>query len=296
MTSQSKPSMPPEAGVKAQVPLYPIHFARTFSLQRLGTYDPTAEAGKDFFRKAFFFRNEPAALDFRRAGESLEITAFGPHSSQLLEETANGLRQDDCYDSFSTEDTGILRLHRLFPGLRLLRFPWLYDMTCSAILQQRIRTVDAMRAWRRIAQRWGAPAPLGLRAFPSAEMLSQLPKFEFQNIDIDAQRTRTLLRFANESRFLPLRTQMSFSELREHLQRVPGIGPWTTETVLGYGAGDPDAAIPGDLHLPHVVCYALAGETEGSDERMIELLEPFRGHRFRIIRLIYESKLSAPRQ
>jgi hypothetical protein len=54
---------------------------------------------------------------------------------------------------------------------------------------------------------------------------------------------------------------------------------------MGYGAGNTDAAIPGDLRLPHLVCYAPAGEAVGSDERMMELLEPFRGHRFRIIRL-----------
>jgi hypothetical protein len=66
--------------------------------------------------------------------------------------------------------------------------------------------------------------------------------------------------------------------------------------LLGYGAGDTDAAIPADLHLPHLVCYALAGEAEGSDERMMELLEPFRGHRFRIIRLLYASRLSIPRR
>jgi len=59
-------------------------------------------------------------------------------------------------------------------------------------------------------------------------------------------------------------------------------------------AGDVDAAIPGDLHLPRVVCYALAGEFRGTDERMMELLEPFRGHRFRIIRLLYSAGLDVP--
>jgi 3-methyladenine DNA glycosylase/8-oxoguanine DNA glycosylase len=152
-----------------------------------------------------------------------------------------------------------------------------------------------MRDWRRITHRWGAPAPLGLRAFPAAGMLAEVPRFELEAMEIDAQRARTLLRFAREFRLVPLKTEMSFSRMRDLLLRVPGIGPWTTESVLGYGAGDTDAAIPGDLHLPHLVCYALAGEPVGSDERMMELLEPFRGHRFRIIRLLYASRLSVPR-
>jgi 3-methyladenine DNA glycosylase/8-oxoguanine DNA glycosylase len=42
----------------------------------------------------------------------------------------------------------------------------------------------------------------------------------------------------------------------------------------------------GDLHLPHIVSWTLAGERRGSDERMLELLEPYRGHRGRVIRLL----------
>jgi len=172
--------------------------------------------------------------------------------------------------------------------------PWLYDMTCSAILQQRIRTVDAMRDWRRITKRFGTAGPLGLMAFPPAEVLATVPHFELEAMGIDAKRARALLNFARESKLVRLKARMSFAEMRQYLLRVPGIGPWTTESVLGYGAGDADAAIPGDLHLPRVVCYALAGEFKGSDERMMELLEPFRGHRFRIIRLLYASGLDVP--
>lgn len=281
--------------VTFRAPLHPIHFARTFSLQSLGRYDPTAEQSHHHFRKAFFYRGSPSALEFRRADDHLETTAFGANAPALAEETALCLAQQDHYATFQTPDTGIQRLHWQLAGLRLLRFPWLYETTCSTILQQRIRTVDAMRAWRRITQRWGAEAPLGLRAFPPHETLAQIPSFQIEALDIDIKRTRALLKFAQESKFHPLRPDMTFSQLREHLLRIPGIGPWTTESVLGYGAGDPDAAIPGDLHLPHLVCYALAGEPEGSDERMMELLDPFRGHRFRIIRLLYESRLTVPR-
>jgi len=280
---------------QARVSIFPVHFSRTFSLQSLGPYDPSAESTKDCFRKAFLYRGEPATLEFLREGDGLSVAAHAPDAEALLEETLACLAQDDRYASFSTEDSGVWRLHRSQPGLRLLRMPWLYDMTCSAILQQRIRTVDAMRDWRLIAKRWGVAAPLGLRAFPSAEMLARVAQYELQSLGIDAQRSRTLLRFAQESRFLPLKTAMTFDDLRQRLLRIPGIGPWTTESVLGYGAGDADAAIPGDLHLPHLICYALAGEIPGSDERMMELLEPFRGHRFRIIRLIYASRLTVPR-
>jgi hypothetical protein len=35
-----------------------------------------------------------------------------------------------------------------------------------------------------------------------------------------------------------------------------------------------------------MVIWALAGERRGSGERMLELLEPFRGNRGRVIRLL----------
>jgi 3-methyladenine DNA glycosylase/8-oxoguanine DNA glycosylase len=124
--------------------------------------------------------------------------------------------------------------------------------------------------------------------------MAAVPRFELERMGIDAKRAAALLRFAKELRFVRFRAGMDFTALRQLLLRVPGIGPWTAESVLGYGAGDVDAAIPGDLHLPRVVCYALAGEFRGTDERMMELLEPFRGHRFRIIRLLYAAGLDVP--
>lgn len=283
-----------EKSARARLRIFPVHFAHTFSMQLLGCYDPTAELSGDCFRKAFFYRGAVATIEICRNDDALQVSAFGPDATQLLDETVRGLDQDDRYSDFVTEDTGVLRLHRSLPGLRLLRVPWLYDMTCSAILQQRIRTVDAMRDWRRITKRWGTPAMFGLWAFPPAKVLAAIPRFELERMGVDAKRARALLQFAKEMRFISLRPGMGFNDLRQTLLRVSGIGPWTTETVLGYGAGDTDAAIPGDLHLPRVVCYALAGEFGGSDERMMELLEPFRGHRFRIIRLLYASGLDVP--
>lgn len=279
----------------------PVDFARTFSLQRLGPHDPSAHLSRTEFRKAFFFRGRAATLRFERESDgagarALRVTALGEAAEEMLAEALVCLAQEDDYDRFPTADAGIARLHRSLPGLRLLRVPWLWDIACSIVLQQRIRTVDAMRAWNRMVAQAGADAPLGLRAFPDAAAVEAIAGFALREMEIDAQRADTLRRLAREWRFLPLRAEMSFVEMRERLMRIPGIGPWTVESILGYGAGDCDAAIPGDLHLPHLVCYALAGETRGSDERMMELLEPFRGHRFRVIRLLYASRLVVPRR
>ena len=59
--------------------------------------------------------------------------------------------------------------------------------------------------------------------------------------------------------------------------------------------GDPDAVGLGDYNLPNMVCWALAGERRGGDERMLELLAAFSGHRGRVIALLEASGVSAPR-
>ena len=58
--------------------------------------------------------------------------------------------------------------------------------------------------------------------------------------------------------------------------------------------GDADAVSVGDFHLPNVVCWALAHEPRGTDERMLELLEPYRGHRGRVQALLEAGNVAAP--
>ena len=48
------------------------------------------------------------------------------------------------------------------------------------------------------------------------------------------------------------------------------------------------------LHLPDVVAWALAGEPRADDDRMLELLEPYRGQRGRVQRLLEASHISPP--
>ena len=79
------------------------------------------------------------------------------------------------------------------------------------------------------------------------------------------------------------------------LQAFFGIGPWTAAKVIALALGDPDAVPVGDYHLPHTVGYALEGTARSTDTRMLELLDPYRGHRARVIRLLTIAGISAPR-
>ena len=91
----------------------------------------------------------------------------------------------------------------------------------------------------------------------------------------------------------------SFVEFDESLSRIRGIGPWTLSYVRGSALGDADAVLVGDYNLPNAVCGLLAGQRRGTDERMLELLEPYRPHRNRAIKLVNSSgakKRTRPRR
>ena len=75
-------------------------------------------------------------------------------------------------------------------------------------------------------------------------------------------------------------------EVDRRLRSLPGIGVWTSAEVRQRVHGDPDAVSVGDFHLAGGVVYALTGERGGDDAQMLELLEPYAGHRYRAVRMI----------
>jgi len=88
---------------------------------------------------------------------------------------------------------------------------------------------------------------------------------------------------------------MDLPTARRRLEAFPGVGQWTAAKVAQVALGDADAVPVGDYHLPHSVAYALEGVPRSTDERMLQLLEPYRGHRARVIRLIGVAGITAPR-
>ena len=112
---------------------------------------------------------------------------------------------------------------------------------------------------------------------------------------LEQRRAITLIRAAERATWLERALKMPPSAARAHLRSLPGIGVWTAAEVARTALGDPDAVSIGDFHVPHMVCWALAGEPRGDDARMLELLEPYHGQRARVVRILERSGLAAPR-
>jgi 3-methyladenine DNA glycosylase/8-oxoguanine DNA glycosylase len=192
---------------------------------------------------------------------------------------------------------------RRLPGVRIGRSGGVLEALVPAILEQKITGDEARHTYRALLRAYGEPAPgqPGLRLQPAPEVLATLPYHAFHPLGLERRRAELIRAVAREApRLERLGTLASrpgegLDAAYAALRRFPGIGPWTAAEVGIRALGDPDAVSVGDFHLPNLVCWALAGERRGTDERMLELLEPYRGQRGRVVRLLELSGIRSPR-
>ncbi len=282
----------------ARVDITPIDALRTFALQRFGSYDPTATFDRNTLRKAFSTPRGLCVVSIAKTTTGISIEAAGADEEAVLADLLDAFRADDGYATFAPEHPLLAKLHRTVGGLRLVRVPWRFDTAACTILQQRVTVREALQQWRRIAMRYGERAG-DLHVFPSAERVARMESWRFEELGVDPKRTRALHALAFEAHRRNLFAETNVARVRKVMMSIRGIGPWTTESTLGFGYGDPDALPLADLHIPHLVCWALAREKhetgERADARMVELLEPYRGQRFRAMRLLMAAGISVPR-
>ena len=139
------------------------------------------------------------------------------------------------------------------------------------------------------------PAEWRLRLPPTPATLAALPYYAYHPFGVERRRADLIRRVAARAAWFEAIVDLPLAEAYARLTAVPGIGPWTAAEVGVRALGDADAVSVGDFHLPNLVAYALAGEPRGTDDRMLELLEPYRGQRARVVRLLELSGLRAPR-
>jgi 3-methyladenine DNA glycosylase/8-oxoguanine DNA glycosylase len=164
-----------------------------------------------------------------------------------------------------------------------------------AIIEQRVTGVESRRSWRTLVARFGEPAPgpdPSLRVPPDPQVLLDIPTWEWHRLGLEQARQRPIRAAATVAGRVE---QSTASDVLTRLRLLPGVGPWTAAETAQRAFGHPDAVSVGDYHLHDLVVYALTGRPRGSDEQMLELLEPWAGQRHRIVRLIELSGVSKPR-
>jgi 3-methyladenine DNA glycosylase/8-oxoguanine DNA glycosylase len=274
----------------------PPNLPQTLAHARMGNGDPCLRVvDGDVWRAT----RTPLGLATERvrlssAGAVL-VDAWGPGAEWLVERAPELCGALDHPDTFQPDQPLLRLLVHSHPGLRIGRTAAVFETAMIVTLEQRVATRDAWRSWWLMVRALSEPAPgpfPGLWAPPSPERIAHTPYEVFHRFGIERRRADVLRRLAIVARRLEETVSLSLDTAYRRFRAVTGVGPWTAARIGLIALGDPDAVAVGDLHLPHVVSWWLAGERRGSDERMLELLEPFRGHRGRVIRLLMAGAVS----
>ncbi|HEV7525845.1 MAG TPA: DNA-3-methyladenine glycosylase 2 family protein [Acidimicrobiia bacterium] len=284
----------------------PLDVALTFGPLVRGSHDPTSRIVGDEWWRAMNTPAGPVTFAVRadRSAATVSVRAWGPGQSWIVERAPGIVGLHDRWRDFEPRHAVVASLHRRMRGLRMVRLGAVLDLAVATTVEQRVTTLEARRSWRALVRRHGAPAPgpgpgLGphdLSVAPSDDVLATLPDWEWRRIGVEERRSGTVRRLARDASGLERAATAGDAVVERWLHGVRGVGPWTAAHVMHYATGDADAVPVGDWHLPRHVGFALAGEARADDDRMLELLEPFRPHRARVWRLIVCGTPSPPRR
>ena len=238
-----------------------------------------------------------ASLAFRPLGGEVIADAWGPGAPWAIERLPALLGNDDDTSGFQPRDEVVRGLVSRMGVPRLGATGRWYEAMATAAIYQRVVSADARTAVTRMGRLHGAEVPGAgpLPLFPVPEAVLRVPDHGFHRAGVDRARSRVIRVAAKHAERLEALHQRPAAEAREWLQRLPGVGPWTAARTTGAAAGDPDAVPVGDLHVPVLVTYALSGATDGDDDSMLELLEPYAGHRGRVVRLVKAAGIGPPK-
>ena len=294
--------MPSDAPLRRSFPLdHPLDLARTLWPVRRGAADPSMRVDAREALRAWRTPDGPCSLRLIAGGSVVVAEAYGPGAASALAAAPGLAGLEDRPEDLVPVDRLIRRLVRSLPGVRLTRTGTILDVLVPAVLEQKIVGNEARRIHRALVLTHGqpAPGPFGLYLPPAPERLAALPYHAFHPLGLERRRADVIRRAAAHApaleRLSRARTRAELDAARAALRSIPGVGPWTSAEVARVALGDPDAVSERDFHLPNLVSWNLAGEPRGTDERMLELLEPYRGQRGRVQRLLEAGGAPAPR-
>jgi len=263
----------------------------------MGPGDPQMRVEAGAVARAFRLESGPASLLV--TGDSADrarllARAWGAGATEALDLVPGLVGELDDPVPFQAalaaenSHPAVREIARRLPGARLTRGAAVYDVLLNAIVGQKVTSGEARSAQRQLLWRFGeaAPGPLGLRLPPDPGKLARLPYWPLHPLGLERRRADTLRAAAAVAPRLEEIRELPVDAGRRRLLSVPGVGPWTAAETLRLALGDPDAVSVGDFHLPRLVSWTLTGIREADDARMLELLEPYRGQRARVVYLI----------
>ncbi|WP_420453725.1 DNA-3-methyladenine glycosylase family protein [Ilumatobacter sp.] len=289
---------PSGTDVGASLAWYP--HGRRDPTTRLERHGRGVASGGTFVRATLTPEGPGTVLVRWGASGRLDVETWGPGGAWLEASVPDLVGAHDPGAPELARDTHpvVAATCRAASALRHGRSSTLYHELLPTIIEQRITGIEAKRQWGRLCEALGDPAPgpfADLRLPPRPEVLSRQPSWWFHPLGIERSRARPLIEVARHASKLWGWADLPPVEAGAKLRLIGGIGVWTVGCVLGPALGDTDAVPVGDYHVKNVIGWNLAREARATDDRMLELLEPYAGQRGRVVRAVSTHGDGAPK-
>ncbi len=288
------------ARTRTFTPVHPTDLRQTLGVLWRGRRDRTMRVLATEVLRATRTPEGPGTQLLRSLGGRIEVQAWGPGAEWLCERAPVLIGGGDDHRLFPTVNEQVTQWHRRFAGMRVPCTQAVFEMLVPVILEQKVTGLESRVSFGSLLTRLAEPAPgpfahhrLVLPLDPDA--VAGTPSHVFHACGVERKRSDTIRRAAGYANRLQEAAEMPLADGRARLRALPGIGDWTVSEVAQTALGDADAVSVGDYHLKNAASWALAGEPRGTDERMEELLEPYRPHRGRVLRLIAAAGVSPPK-
>ena len=273
----------------------PLELGTTLGPLVHGRGDRTVHLRRSEAWLAFRTPDGPASMRLVVDGAVLRATAWGDGATSAVDGVGDLVGEGDDPEALVARHEVIRDLQRRHGGMRMPRTGRILHALVPSVLEQKVTGTEAFRSYAALLRRYGepAPGPGNLLLPPAPETLAALPYHAFHPLGVERRRADVIRHAAARATWLEAAADAN--EARRRLGSFVGIGPWTIAEVLRSAFGDPDAVSVGDFHIPNSVAWALAREPRADDARMLELLEPYRGQRGRVQRLLEVGRVVAPR-
>jgi 3-methyladenine DNA glycosylase/8-oxoguanine DNA glycosylase len=296
-------------------PRSPYNLLQTLGPLMRGNGDPSFSSRMDGLWMAYTTAEGPVTLRLTGTGTGaaahtpepfVDAQAWGPGSAAALAAVPRLLGAEDDWSGFdepafhATLPRMVREARRRNLAIRLPSTGRLIDCLVPTILEQKVTVIEARRGFRYLMYRYGSPAPAagtatpaGLLVRPTPEQWLRIPSWDWHKAGVGPQRSATVMRALRSAVALERLAALPAAEAAAKMQTIPGIGEWTAAEVVQRTHGCPDSIAVGDYHLAADVGAALTGQRT-DDAGMLALLEPWKGHRQRVVRMIGLSGFRKP--